>query len=582
MRNQILRKEFVSFEYKNLSPEHEEDLFARVQMGMRLNLAEKMRASTGPWQELARLFVEDFPAIYSLMKDRARSKDFQITLSCFSQIVECMHPTNSNGIPILKTNHTYLPKLLSNKGAVDDSLKSHLASIWNTFKTMIETDPSVFTNANKYLRGVQTFAPVEMVAVAVLISTHSETRNNSLLLGDIKAMRAAVREDFVDLRLNTTVWKWFWDYIDNLESIRGAIDGSTVDRQIDQRTKRPAVGATTGSTASAIASAAAAPKRGRVTARTKRPAIMIPEGTLTMTKQEDVVSTSSGMHMPKRRRTGDSTPDDTPVEPIQGTTLDAGLSFANKTQGLGQLPSTRSQQEPPLPSIPMRLSTQNSRIVAHESHTGSEQSPSVLLRTAASSVNNPRTQTPLPTPLEARLQRISELDSYQSPHPPLAYPTQSKQSSNSGVFTVNPRAPTAPMATNSHGHSLANGSSIASSAHSNSPGKSVLESAISSLQSTPRVSSSAEATEVLQKPRTNPARPSQQQYTGIIDLTGDVEQERQSLLSAFKTGPTRNVSSQSATMPVTQTRLSIASEQEQSSRRRSKKENNPYARFKNK
>ncbi|KAJ4320795.1 hypothetical protein N0V94_003207 [Neodidymelliopsis sp. IMI 364377] len=343
VRNQFLRKEFISFEYTNLSPEQEEDLFARVQMGMQLNLAEKMRASTGPWQELARLFVEDFPAIYSLMKDRARSKDFQITLSCFSQIVECMHPTNPNGLPVLKTNHTHLPKLLSNKGAVDDNLKSHLASVWNTFKTMIEINPNVFTNANKYLRGVQTFAPVEMVAVAVLISTHSETRNNSLLLGDIKAMREAVREDFVDLRLNATVWKWFWDYIDNLESIRGAIDGSTVDRQFNQRTRRPAVGATAGSTASSIVSAAAAPRRGRATARTKRPAIMIPE-----------------------------------------------------------------------------------------------------------------------------------------------------------------------------------------------------------------------------------------------DLTGDVEQERQSLLSAFKTDPTRNVSSQSATTPVTQTRLSIAGEQEQSSRRRLTKENNPYARFKNK
>ncbi|KAF1358907.1 hypothetical protein EJ07DRAFT_21584, partial [Lizonia empirigonia] len=220
LQKQFFKKEFVSFEFTNLSPEQEEDLFARVQMGVQLNLAEKMRASTGPWQELARLFVEDFPAVYELMKDRARSKDFQITLSCFSQIVECMHPTNANGVPILKTNHTYLSKLLNNKDAVDDALKSHLARVWNTFKDLIEADPDTFTNGNKYLRGVQTFAPVEMVAVTVLISTHSETRNNRLLLGDIQAMRTAVRENFVDLRLNVAVWKWFWEYIDELEGIR--------------------------------------------------------------------------------------------------------------------------------------------------------------------------------------------------------------------------------------------------------------------------------------------------------------------------------------------------------------------------
>lgn len=64
-----MAKEFVSFEFKDLSPEQEEDLFARVQMGVQLSIAEKIRASTGPWQELARLFVDDFPIVYSLMKD---------------------------------------------------------------------------------------------------------------------------------------------------------------------------------------------------------------------------------------------------------------------------------------------------------------------------------------------------------------------------------------------------------------------------------------------------------------------------------------------------------------------------------
>lgn len=272
-QREFLRKSFVTFEYSDLSPEQEEDLFARVQMGVQLNLAEKMRASTGPWQELARLFVEDFPTVFALIKDRARSKDFQLALSCFSQIVECMHPTAANGVPILKTNHTHLPKLLSNKGAVDDALKSHLASVWNTFKDLIDADPDTFTNANKYLQGVQTFAHVEMVAVAVLISRYSETRNNRLLLGDVQAMRRAVRESFFDLRMNATVWKWYWDYLENLEAIRGVIDGSTVSRRTEQCTKKnvlPMGGAIVASTVTAITVAAANPKRGRATARTKR------------------------------------------------------------------------------------------------------------------------------------------------------------------------------------------------------------------------------------------------------------------------------------------------------------------------
>lgn len=317
VQNQFYQKDFVSFEFNDLSPEQEEDLFARVQMGMQLNLAEKMRASTGPWQELARLFVEDFPPVYSLMKDRSRSKDFQLTLSCFSQIVECMHPTAANGVPILKTNYTHLPKLLSNKGAVNDGLKSHLASVWNTLKDLIEADPDTFTNGNKYLRGVQTFAPVEMVAVTVLISMHSETRNNRLLLGDIQAMRTAVRKNFVDLRLNAPVWKWFWDYIEELEAIRGAVDGSTVNRKTKQRTAKPTKtstdGTTVGSTAAAITAAAATAKRGRATARTKRPAVTIADETPVVMKQESTTVTPPGTRSPKRRRTHDSPPNGLPV-----------------------------------------------------------------------------------------------------------------------------------------------------------------------------------------------------------------------------------------------------------------------------
>lgn len=87
----------MTFEYNHLSPEQEEDLFARVQMGVQLKVVEKLRASTGPWQDLARLFVEDFHTVFTLIKDRARSKDFQVALPCFRQIVECMRPTAANG-----------------------------------------------------------------------------------------------------------------------------------------------------------------------------------------------------------------------------------------------------------------------------------------------------------------------------------------------------------------------------------------------------------------------------------------------------------------------------------------------------
>jgi hypothetical protein len=173
-----------------------------------------------------------------------------------------MHPTASNGIPVLKTSSYALPKLLSNKDALDDGLKSHFASVWNIFKDLIARDEDTFTNATKYLRGVQTFAPMEMVAVMVLISMYSKTRNTRLLLGDIHAMREAIRENHADIRMNAILWKSIWDFLENLEAIRGAVNGSTVNR----RTEQPSPSST--------ASIPVAGEKRKATARMKRPDIL--------------------------------------------------------------------------------------------------------------------------------------------------------------------------------------------------------------------------------------------------------------------------------------------------------------------
>ncbi|KAE8845884.1 hypothetical protein PTNB73_01865 [Pyrenophora teres f. teres] len=230
----FLEKEFIIFQFKDLSSEQEEDLFARVQMGVQLSAAEKMRAKSGPWQELTKLFVQDFDLIYSLLKDRQRAKDFQLTLACFSQILEVQHPSTANGMPAFRANHSPITKLLNDTRAIDDATKSHLADVWKIFQDLIELDPNTFMNADKYLSGVQTFAPMEMVAVTTLISEYSKTRNNELLLGDIRALRVALREHFKEMRINATMWKFIWDFIADLEAIRGAVNGSTVDRITQQ------------------------------------------------------------------------------------------------------------------------------------------------------------------------------------------------------------------------------------------------------------------------------------------------------------------------------------------------------------
>lgn len=518
-QREFYNKEFVLTEYDNLSPEQEEDLFARVQMGMQLNSAEKMRASTGPWQELARLFVDDFDSVYSLMKDRARSKDFQLTLACFSQIVECMHPTAANGTPTLKTNHTHLPKLLSNKGAVDDGIKSHLASVWTTFKDLIQADPNTFTNGNKYLRGVQTFAPVEMVAVTVLISVYSDTRNNRLLLGDIQAMRTAVRENFVDLRLNTSVWKWYWEYIDDLEAIRGAIDGSTVNRRTNQRTDKDGAthvqGVAAGSTAASITAAAAASKRGRKTARTKRQAPAVSTEASAAVEQE---STAPELPSAKRQRTGDASSGGLTVGGVQPQTLPSksiprGLPPNHVSHGLHYSPTAT------------HASTQS----ISPSARGARQTTSTTPSTASPSIRDgpgpietePRRIHPR-HPSEARQQRISTLNSYQSVHKPDRYRIADGAPPSSGPPTrADYRVPVAPMTSR--------------------PSTSWPDSSLFQLDgvqdSEIPAAQVASPSQPMRKAEMSTPQHNRQQMYDVIELTDDTEQARQDLLSSFKGRP---------------------------------------------
>ena len=53
----------LCYEFDDLTRTQEEDLFARVQKGMPLTIAEKFKATRGEWQTLADVFETDFNAV---------------------------------------------------------------------------------------------------------------------------------------------------------------------------------------------------------------------------------------------------------------------------------------------------------------------------------------------------------------------------------------------------------------------------------------------------------------------------------------------------------------------------------------
>ncbi|KAF2737580.1 hypothetical protein EJ04DRAFT_461026 [Polyplosphaeria fusca] len=412
VREDFLDKEFISFEFNDLSQVQEEDLFARVQMGMPLSAAEKMRASTGPWQDLAQQFVKDFAVVFGLLKEqtRTRAKDFQFCLSCFSQIVEVEHPSGENGKPGLKTNASGLPRFLKNKAAIDDDLKSHLASVFTTFQCLVEEEPEIFT---KKLQGVQTFAPLELIAIAVLISMYSSTRNNKLLLGDIQALRNRLRESFRDLRLNSNTWTWVWTWLDDLEGHRGAIDGSTIDRSVGAQLAQPAAVPTPQPVRQTpVPLPQPVVKRGRPSMRTK-PTTNAPKKTVPTTEP------SSNTRQRKRQRTDDDVKQEH-IEPLMPAHWTASVprQFGNSSIPSGNpmvAEGSPALSDPSSDSNPGRQSTHQSPVVIPLNDQLNDLQD--IFRRSNPPARTSASQFTMPA--ETREQHIARLNGYRAPTAPM-------------------------------------------------------------------------------------------------------------------------------------------------------------------
>jgi hypothetical protein len=551
-------------------------------MGVQLSSAEKMRASSGPWQELGKLFVEDFPNIYSLMKDRARAKDFQLTLSCFSQVVEVLRPSSPDGNPMLKTSALVLPKLLSNKAALDDGIKSHLASIWNIFKDLIRQDEDTFTNANKYLRGVQTFAPMEMVAVAVLISMYFKTRNKTLLLGDIRAMREAIRENFVDIRMNAQVWKFIWSFIEDLEAIRGAVDGSTVQRMMEQP---PQTSART--MASVLVPVPAAGKRKEAPARARQPNVLPP---LSPSPQPFVVKKEetapkpllqpTELRQPKRQCTGTErsalqqlndvlvptrSPEQCPDSQRQYAPMPTQVSPSTMVQGQPQAqfplaPPPGREMRPGIARSGDSSSTRPFSPWASPAH-GWTSEPSVPTGKStpgypmSSETSKPKHRAPvatmsssIPATESCSISPIHSPDATFSAHPP---------DDGQSLRSLLEHTPSAyPPVESPHQRILLDPTpSMKAGIGPYSPNHTEQQWSGEIRNATPAVPSNSRKSPVkrksVQQSRKVPQKPTAAQYE-TIDLTGDVEEEHQNLLSSFKAKavPTREQQNTPSRVPL--------------------------------
>ncbi|SLM40519.1 Domain of unknown function DUF262 [Lasallia pustulata] len=227
VKDHFAKKSLLCCEYMDLSETQEREIFQRVQLGIPLTKAEAFRATMGVWQNFAELYEHDFPKVVNLVNNK-RASGFRNILICFSQIYECHDPTAMDGVPRLQHTIPSLERFSRNQDSLNTKTKSHLRDVFTLFNELVEEDATTFGDRG-YTR-VKTFAPIELVAVAVLLSQHRK-RPKGMLQGDIATLRDHLRSRHEDLRMNGNCWASAWEYIDNVERYRGAVDASTIQKK---------------------------------------------------------------------------------------------------------------------------------------------------------------------------------------------------------------------------------------------------------------------------------------------------------------------------------------------------------------
>ncbi|KAH8153563.1 uncharacterized protein LAJ45_02376 [Morchella importuna] len=197
-KQHFLSQELLCAEYAALERKQEEDLFSRVQLGVPLTPAEKLRASSGAWQAFALEIEQKYPNLMQTVDNR-RGRSFQLILQIFKQILnsEDQNSKYSAGAISLKA-------FCERTNLLDEPFRATVKNVFYKYNEILKRHPETFQNHN-YTHATK-YSPIEFVASALLIHQHPNRTNPTLLSGDILKMRQVVREERQDLRSNSSTW----------------------------------------------------------------------------------------------------------------------------------------------------------------------------------------------------------------------------------------------------------------------------------------------------------------------------------------------------------------------------------------
>ncbi|KAJ7781155.1 hypothetical protein B0H16DRAFT_1497258 [Mycena metata] len=209
IKEMFASKSMTCVVYTDLTPALEREIFQRVQLGMQLTTAEKLAAIDSAWSRwIARLEGRHISIEGGLSQvlnwDTQRGRDFQNV----AHFVYCCDGYPDQNVPTAAK----MEKWLSRVDPPGEQFKRDIDNALSEFGR-IATDPALNMGFSKVSKRI---APVEFVFIGVLIYVLRDATPMERAQA-IYHLRTDIREQFLDIRLNSTVGGGLWALINHLK-----------------------------------------------------------------------------------------------------------------------------------------------------------------------------------------------------------------------------------------------------------------------------------------------------------------------------------------------------------------------------
>ncbi|KAJ7148226.1 hypothetical protein C8R46DRAFT_1128088 [Mycena filopes] len=205
-RNLFDGKAVVCVEYQDLKDADEREIFQRVQLGVALTPAEKLKVLSTPRAQFVRTLQDDFLnndasglGGAALAWDRSRGSDFR----CLAQTIQCI------AVSPKTTSIQATEKWLADPAPMPPAFAASIENTYRVFEALVRAPE----NAKAFAK----IAPVEFIMVGMLVHRHKARLTLKEMGRAVQAMRTHVRKEHADIRNNGKVYKTMNAFIDGYQ-----------------------------------------------------------------------------------------------------------------------------------------------------------------------------------------------------------------------------------------------------------------------------------------------------------------------------------------------------------------------------